>query len=149
MSATSQNNVWEKVELALKRFVVNNSAVGVNDSNVYCGHDNGIQRSPRIICECSSGVPESSGRKTGNWICTATIYIKTKLHDETGEDNSGRFASILDSLEDDDAPAVLSNNAEFITVFQHQITGFTKTIQGDTLVSEIGLTLTCCGSVIT
>ena len=150
MSATISNNIWEKAERALVRFVNNNSAVGVNESNVYAGHDNGEKRVPHIVCECTSGEPETAGKATGNLICNASITITTKLFVETGEDNSGRFASIMDSLVDRNAANLLSNEEEFFTVLQQpRLIEFTKQVQGDELMSAIIMKLTCCGSVIT
>ncbi len=148
MAATSTNNIWEKVELALVRWV-NSLALGFNQANVYEGHRNDQNKFPRIVCECHDGEVETTGRPTGNWICRCTITVSTKLSDETGMDNSGRFAVIMDQLQTRGAPAALSSTTEFFTCFLSQVTGFTKRIQGDQLVVEINFALTCCGSVIT
>ena len=147
MSAVPDNSIWRKAELALVHFVTNNN-IGVNEANIFAGHDNGEKQVPCIVCECTDGEPEITGKPTGNWICQCVITLTTKLHDETGEDASGRFASIMDSFIDSTAASVLSSADEFFTVLQSQVTGFEKRTQGDELIGTIKVRLTCCGSVI-
>jgi hypothetical protein len=147
MAATATNNIWEKVELALKRYILSNS-IGLNEANIYCGHANDWKASPSAVCECHDWEPETSGRNTGNWICRATVTVKTKLSDETGVDNSGRFASITDAFLQRGAADGLTSAEEFFTCFLCLPGPGNKRIQGDELVVEQSLTLHCCGSVI-
>lgn len=147
MSATSTNNIWEKVEIAGVRYIRDNS-IGVNEANLYKGHDNDVNRSPRVVVECHDWDPETPGKPTGNWICHLRIIVTTKLSDETGEDNSGRFASVLDAFMVADAAEKLSSAEEFFTCFLCLPGPGNKRIQGDELVVEQNFTLTCCGSVV-
>jgi hypothetical protein len=147
MAATRTNDIWIKCERALKRYILSDS-IGIDGSNLYCGHENAEKQVPHIVTEAHSGEPETLGRCTGNWLVHCTITITTKLFDETGQDNSGRFASIMDAFMQREAASTLTLASEFFTCFYCQVTGWTKSIQGDVLVVEINLTLTCCGSVI-
>lgn len=147
MAATSTNNIWEKCEIAMVRFITDTS-IGINASNLYKGHDNAQKQVPHIVCECHDWDPETPGNPTGNWFCQCRVTITTKLFDETGEDNSGRFASITDAFLDDNTAANLSSAPEFFTCFLCLPAPGTKRIQGDELVVEQNFTLVCCGSVI-
>ncbi len=144
------NNIWEKVETALKRYVRDRfiSATAVASSNLYAGHETGLKTIPNTVAECFEGEPEIVGNPTGNWICKATMTLRTKNSDETGLTNSARFGTVMDAFMDDHNNVAdnLTSPAEQFTCFLCQITRFTKHIQGDELVCEIGLTLHCCAS---
>jgi|GEM_PF-6651839 len=155
LSYVMSNNIWEKAEFALTRYVrerylfITAGGVAGKENKLLEGYATDRKTVPDIVAECHEGDVEIVGRPTGNWICKCTITITTKNPDETGQTNSARFGLVLDSLLDDQAAEGLSSNAENFTVFWCQVTGFRKHIQGDRLVCEVNLTLHCCASVIT
>ncbi len=147
------NVIWEKVETALKRYVRDrylflSGGINSTQNKLYAGHETGKKEVPNIVAECFEGEPEIKGNPTGNWICKANFTVTTKNSDETGETNSARFGLVMDALMDEGNQVAdsLSSNAEQFTCFLCQVTRFTKHTQGDELVCEIDLTLTCCAS---
>jgi hypothetical protein len=146
------NVIWEKVETALVRYVRDRylfmSGTARTENKMYPGFATGQKEVPHIVAECHEGEPESMGKPTGNWICKANFTVTTKNSDETGQTNSARFGLIMDALLDDQAAEGLTSGAEQFTCFLAQVTRFSKHVQGDELVCEIGLTLHCAPSVI-
>ncbi len=144
------NNIWEKVEIALQRYVRDRfiSAFAVSNSNLYKGHDTAAKHVPHTVAECFEGEPEIMGNPTGNWICKANVTVTTKNADEPGQTNSARFGLVVDAFMDDlnNVAENLSSPAEQFTCFLCQIDRFTKHIQGDELVCQLSLTLHCCAS---
>jgi len=144
------NVIWEKVETALVRYVRDRylfmSGTGRTENKLYAGFFTAKKEVPHIVAECHEGEPEIAGEPTGNWVCKANFIITTKNSDETGQTNSARFGLIMDALMDTQVVDSLTSRAEQFTVFLCQVTRFSKHVQGDELVCEIGLTLHCCAS---